>query len=104
LIFATSGRDVGLPDYNTLRRHHGLPRVSEWREINPVLQEAHPEIFSQLKELYEGDIDNIDVYVGGMLETTADGNPGPLFTTIIKEQFERLRESDRFWFENRETS
>jgi dual oxidase len=38
-----------------------------------------------------------------MLETTLEGNPGPLFSTVIKEQFERLRESDRFWFENKET-
>lgn len=37
-------------------------------------------------------------YVGGMLET--QGGPGPLFRAIIKEQFSRLRDADRFWFEN----
>ena len=36
----------------------------------------------------------------GMLETKT--GPGPLFSSIIKEQFETLRDSDRFWFENAE--
>ncbi len=35
-----------------------------------------------------------------MLESV--NGPGPLFTKIIKEQFMRLRDADRFWFENRE--
>lgn len=35
-----------------------------------------------------------------MLESNGDG-PGELFTEIIKDQFLRLRDSDRFWFENR---
>ena len=43
---------------------------------------------------------NIDLYVGGMLESY--GGPGPLFTKIIQQQFERLRDADRFWFENKE--
>ncbi|PIO73711.1 hypothetical protein TELCIR_04306 [Teladorsagia circumcincta] len=34
-----------------------------------------------------------------MLEV--DGEPGELFRAIFKEQFGRLRNSDRFWFENR---
>ena len=33
-----------------------------------------------------------------MLESTH--GPGPLFSTVIKEQFARIRDSDRFWFEN----
>ena len=36
----------------------------------------------------------------GMLETRT--GPGELFTSIVKEQFETLRDSDRFWFENTE--
>lgn len=34
-----------------------------------------------------------------MLESEG-GRPGELFRKIIKEQFERLRDADRFWFEN----
>lgn len=46
-----------------------------------------------------GRLDNIDVFVGGMFETTPDG-PGELFRTIIIDQFTRIRDGDRFWFEN----
>jgi dual oxidase len=93
------GRDNGLADYNMVRKCHGLPRLNDFAEINPFLNATHPELFVQMAELY-GDIDDIDVYVGGMLEGV-DG-PGPLFTNIIVEQFERLRDADRFWFENAE--
>lgn len=43
-------------------------------------------------------MDNVDVYVGGMLES--DGKPGELFTSVIIDQFTRIRDADRFWFEN----
>jgi dual oxidase len=56
-------------------------------------------MFHKLAELYDNDIDKLDAYVGGMLETTGDG-PGELFTAIIRDQFKRLRDADRFWFEN----
>lgn len=41
---------------------------------------------------------NIDVWTGGILETTY--RPGQLFRRIIKDQFTRIRNADRFWFEN----
>jgi len=44
-------------------------------------------------------VDNIDVFVGGMLETTPNG-PGELFKTILIDQMTTLRDGDRFWFEN----
>lgn len=95
------GRDNGLPDYNTVRRAFGMPVVREWSEINPTLAREKPDIFKALREAYNDDINNIDPYVGGMLETNPlEGRPGPLFRRIIKEQFERIRDSDRFWFEN----
>jgi dual oxidase len=92
------GRDNGLPDYNTVRTTFHLPRVSNWSQINPTLADERPDIFNALIEAYDGRLDNIDLYIGGMLESH-DG-PGPLFRAIIKEQFTRLRNSDRFWFEN----
>ena len=34
-----------------------------------------------------------------MLEAT-DSGPGELFKAIILDQFARIRDADRFWFEN----
>jgi dual oxidase len=45
--------------------------------------------------------DDVDLFVGGLIETTFDG-PGPLFTEITLDQFVRIRNGDRFWYENRD--
>lgn len=66
-------------------------------QINPEFFAKRPELAEKLKKAY-GSVDNIDLYIGGMLESK-DG-PGELFTMIIMEQFIRLRDADRFWFEN----
>ncbi len=58
-------------------------------------------MFQRLAELYGNSIDRLDAYVGGMLESDGNG-PGELFSKIIFDQFIRLRDSDRFWFENRQ--
>lgn len=92
------GRDTGLPDYNTARKSFRLSPITNWTDINPALALKNPEWFPKLAELYDGDVNNVDVYIGGMLEST--NGPGPLFSAIIKEQFARIRDSDRFWFEN----
>ncbi|PIK44178.1 dual oxidase 1 precursor [Apostichopus japonicus] len=41
----------------------------------------------------------LDIWPGGILETTSNG-PGELFRSIILDQFIRIRDADRFWFEN----
>lgn len=92
------GRDNGLPDYNTARQAFKLPKKNDWSEINPKLFEAKPELLNMLISAYSNKLDNMDVYIGGMLESY--GNPGELFTTVIVDQFTRIRDSDRFWFEN----
>lgn len=98
------GRDNGLPDYNTVRQAFKLPKITKWEDINPDLYSKQSEIFKELAELYDNQLDKIDLYIGGMLESDIKrGRPGVLFRRIIKEQFERLRDSDRFWFENLES-
>lgn len=92
------GRDNGLPDYNTVRMYYKLPKITNWSDINPKLFNEKPEILRLLVSAYNNNIDDIDVYVGGMLESY--GRPGELFTAVIKEQFARIRDADRFWFEN----
>ena len=89
------GRDHGLADYNTVRAAYGLPKVTSFNQItsDPVLAEA-------LKTTY-GNVNNIDLWVGGLAENHAQGsNLGSLFTRIIGDQFTRLRTGDRFYFEN----
>ena len=58
------------------------------------------KVISKLADTYK-DISKLDIYVGGLIEMT-EGTPGPLFTEVILEQFLRIRDADRFWFENKE--
>ncbi|KAF4527482.1 hypothetical protein B566_EDAN014120 [Ephemera danica] len=96
-------RDHGLPDFNTAREAYGLePITSEEHFIH-----AHETIRQTLKMIYTEALgndskvnwyDRIDVWVGGLLET--GDSPGELFSAIIRDQFTRIRDADRFWFEN----
>lgn len=92
------GRDMGLPDYNSARVAFNLPKKLEWHDIAPDLFDKNPGLEQSLIAAYENRLDNIDAYVGGMLES--DGKPGELFQAVINEQFIRIRDADRFWFEN----
>ena len=51
---------LSLPDYNTVRECHGLPRVDSFSEINPSLNQTEPEKFAALSELYDS-VDDIDL-------------------------------------------
>ncbi|XP_078735605.1 dual oxidase 1-like [Lampetra fluviatilis] len=92
------GRDHGAPSYNEVRRAVKLPPVSQWGEINPRLNQSNPEVIERLKQLYNGDISRLELWPGGLME--CQGGPGPLFSRILVDQFERIRDGDRFWFEN----
>ncbi|CAJ0942291.1 unnamed protein product, partial [Mesorhabditis belari] len=96
------GRDNGVPPYNVMRRQFGLP-AKDWDTLAPAFFDKNDpkkqELLNNLSALYGGDIDKLETYVGGMLETNGSG-PGELFSRIIMDQFLRLRDGDRFWFEN----
>lgn len=88
------GRDHGLADYNTVRAAYGLPRVKSFAEIT-----SDPNLQKQLKDVY-GSVDKVDLWVGGLAETHLPGaSVGPLFARIIGDQFARLRDGDRFWYQ-----
>lgn len=53
------------------------------------------QVLQNVTALYANNMAGLELLPGGMLE--ADGS---LFSTIILDQFVRLRDSDRFWFEN----
>lgn len=88
-------RDHGLPDYNAMRAAYGLRRVHSFAQIT-----SDRALQKQLRELY-GSVDNIDAFVGGLAEDhVAGASVGPLFRRIVAEQFARVRDGDRFWYEH----
>jgi peroxidase len=89
------GRDHGLPDYNQARDDMGLERVTSFAEIT-----SDVAMQTTLEELY-GDVDNIDVWVGGLAEDHLPGSSvGELIHTVLADQFERIRDGDRLWYQN----
>uniref|UniRef100_A0A4W5PR18 NAD(P)H oxidase (H2O2-forming) n=1 Tax=Hucho hucho TaxID=62062 RepID=A0A4W5PR18_9TELE len=94
------GRDFGLPSYNQVREGLGLAPMERWGDINPQLNITNPQVCSELLTyyLYDGDISKLELFPGGLLESV-DG-PGQVFSSIILDQFDRIRNGDRFWFEN----
>ena len=56
----------------------------------------------KVREVYNNTLKYLDVFVGGLLEATADG-PGEVFQMAYLDQFTRLRDGDRFWFENQQS-
>ena len=57
-------------------------------------------VFTVLYDVFDSDVDDIDVYAGGVAETPADGAAvGPLFSCIIGNQFRDFKDGDRYWYE-----
>jgi hypothetical protein len=88
-------RDDGIGTYNQVRQAYGLPPVTSFAQITSNVQ-----VQQELQMAY-GTVDNIDPFEGGLAEDHAPGSDlGPLFTTIIADQFKRLRAGDRFFYQN----
>lgn len=88
------GRDHGLADYNATRKAFGLAPVTSFSQIT-----SNSALASKLKSLY-GSVNDIDLLIGGESENhLPDGSVGPLFSTILVNQFERIRDGDRFWYQ-----
>lgn len=88
------GRDHGLPTYNATRMDLGLAEKLSFADIS-----SDPEVQSRLAEAYEN-VNQIDLWVGGLAEEKLDGAlVGELMFTVFKQQFEALRDGDRFWYQ-----
>ncbi|MEM7555000.1 MAG: peroxidase family protein [Cyanobacteria bacterium P01_A01_bin.84] len=88
------GRDRGLADYNQVRDSLGLGRVKSFNEIT-----SDPKLAETLEKLY-GTVEDVDLLIGLFAEdATAPSGMGKTAQQIVGEQFERLRDGDRFWYE-----
>jgi peroxidase len=87
------GRDHGLPDYNTLREKLALGRKQSFSEVT-----SDPDLQAKLAEAYDS-VDDMDAWVGGLAEDPYHhAHVGELVYTVLKLQFEALRNGDRFWY------
>ncbi|HEV7999220.1 MAG TPA: peroxidase family protein [Planctomycetaceae bacterium] len=89
------GRDQGIGSYNEVRQALGLPAVTSFSQITSNVQ-----VQRALEKAY-GNVNNIDAFEGGLAEDHLPGSDvGPLFETIMLNQFARLRDGDRFFYLN----
>ncbi|XP_058150088.1 dual oxidase 2 [Dasypus novemcinctus] len=89
------GRDMGLPTYSQALLALGLEAPKNWSDLNPNVE---PQVLKDTAALYNQDLSRLELLPGGLLES--HGDPGPLFSAIVLDQFVRLRDGDRYWFEN----
>ena len=89
------GRDHGLADFNAVRDAYGLAPLASLAEVS-----SQPRVREALALAY-GTIDRLDLWTGALAEDHVPGTAvGPTLHAIILDQFHRLRDGDRFWFEN----
>ena len=74
---------------------YGLPRITSFEQIT-----SDKSVQASLAVTY-GSVDNIDLWIGGLAEDhLPNSSAGETFTAILVDQFTRLRDGDRFWYEN----
>jgi len=89
------GRDLALPDFNTIRKDYGLARKSNFSQIT-----SDPAKVAKLKQTYAS-VDDIDAFAGLLIEDDYPGAiVGETLRAVLVDQFERSRSGDRFWYES----
>ena len=91
------GRDHGIPGYNAFRELCGLKKAENFDRLADSIPKR---IIERLKILYK-DVDDVDLFIGGISETAVPGALlGPTFQCIIGDQFKRLQQGDRFFYDS----
>ncbi|XP_072426609.1 peroxidasin homolog isoform X2 [Chiloscyllium punctatum] len=92
------GRDHGIPSYSDYRVFCNLSTVQTFEDLQNEIKNA--EVRDKLRRLY-GTPQNIDLWPALMVEDVIPGTRvGPTLMCLFITQFKRLRDGDRFWFEN----
>jgi peroxidase len=84
----------------------GLSLVNDWSNFDP-------KFASNLASLYQNSVENLDAYIGGLIESKTrcfeniefeDNSENEIFGSLVsqalKDQFWRLRAGDRYWYQN----
>ncbi|WP_431269541.1 peroxidase family protein [Dankookia sp. P2] len=89
------GRDLGLPTLNGMRLALGLEAYTDFAQLTDDAATV-----AALAEAF-GSVDMIDLWTGGLAERHAPGAfIGETFALVVADQFTRLRDGDRYWWES----
>ncbi|CAM4650438.1 unnamed protein product [Leuciscus chuanchicus] len=92
------GRDHGIPSYNDYRVYCNLTSAQTFDDLRNEIQ--NPSVREKLQRLYGTPL-NIDLFPALMAEELVPGSRlGPTLMCLLATQFKRLRDGDRFWYEN----
>lgn len=89
------GRDHGLPSYNQLRVAVGLQPIAGFDQLptDGVTRQRLASVY--------GSVDDIDPWVGMLAENHRNGAlVGETMHRVLRDQFIRLRDGDRFWYQS----
>jgi peroxidase len=98
-IIIHMGRDHGTPSYGAWRERCGLTKPANFDDLAKYIRD--PDVLiPRLQKFYQS-VDDLDLFLMGLAEVPAHGAlVGPTFACILGLQFQRIRRSDRFWYEN----
>ncbi|XP_063614654.1 peroxidase-like [Penaeus indicus] len=90
------GRDHGIASYTAVRNSCELSPIHGFGDLSGKMDD---DVIAKLQDVYRH-VDDIDLFVGGLAEHPIEGGVvGPTFACILLDQFLRLKEGDRYWYE-----
>ncbi|XP_017546292.1 peroxidasin [Pygocentrus nattereri] len=92
------GRDHGIPPYNDYRVFCNLTSAQTFNDLRNEIR--NPTVREKLQRLYGTPL-NMDLFPALMVEDLVPGSRlGPTLMCLLATQFKRVRDGDRFWYEN----
>ncbi|XP_066442244.1 peroxidasin homolog [Eleutherodactylus coqui] len=92
------GRDHGIPPYNDYRVFCNLTSAQDFEDLKDEIK--NQDIREKLRSLY-GTPKNVDLFPALIVEDLIPGSRlGPTLMCLLVTQFKRLRDGDRFWYNN----
>ena len=89
------GRDHGLPSFNKVRESYGMPALESFSQLS-----GDPKVAQALESVYQSPAE-LDPWVGFLAEQHEAGSSvGPTLKKVLVDQFSRLRDGDRFFYQN----
>ncbi|MDJ0837883.1 MAG: peroxidase family protein [Acidobacteriota bacterium] len=90
------GRDHGLDVFNAFRKTYDLDPITDFKDLT-----NDEKTVERLYTAYQGDVNRLDSWVGFITEEsfTVKSSIGPTMAKALADQFGRLRDGDRYWYE-----